>query len=104
MTKEERDRFLTEQMGEHWHEWEPERDNILNNNFSTWGDFGKLKTFMENQSYWFKFLDFILHTDYPNFKINKIASNRSGIWYYIDIYEPDLFADAAYEFLIGEKK
>ena len=104
MTKEERDRFLTEQIGECWVEWEPKRDNIRNNDFSTWEDFGKLKEFMEKQPYWFKFLDSILHTDYPNFRIGKVASNISGIWYYIDIYEPDPFADAAYEFLIGEKK
>ena len=83
-TNKERDKFLTESMGECWHEF--------SNNFSTWEGFGKLWEWAVKQE-WFS--DFLKHAE----KIMKMPIT-GWIEYFV---QPDRFADALYKFL-KEKK
>ena len=98
----ERDKFLTEAMGECWHEWEghvsdykrcmkchkdggyPEgfRVRLINNNFSIWEGFGKLWEWAQKQEWWEGYL-------------------ADAIPKYIAVcyVNPDRFADAVYEYL-----
>lgn len=54
MNKELINKFLTEKMGECWHEWEPKRDNVRNYDFFTWEGFGKLWEWAGEQE-WFPY-------------------------------------------------
>ena len=111
----ERDKFLTEAMGECWHEWEghvsdykrcmkchkdggyPEgfRVRLINNNFSIWEGFGKLWEFCQKQEWW---NDFCLHhKDSDNMKVAIVV--MSSNYLHEDIINPDRFADAVYEYL-----
>lgn len=95
----ERDKFLTEQMGECWHEFSHEkkapcgtykvcvcgRENYIfpcdNTYFSTWDGFGKLWEWAQKQPFWMKM-------------IGKF--HAEGFYHFIN---PGRFADAVYEFL-----
>jgi hypothetical protein len=96
----ERDKCLTEAMGECWHtikhhcsccdDWcsvcgidAPEQ-----NDFSTWEGFGKLWEWAQKQEWYYNFLKTVCpyKTDYPSV-IHE------------DYIQPDRFANAVYEFL-----
>lgn len=99
----ERDKFLTESMGECWHEWKrscgccpgyckkcsADESLVENNDFSEWEDFGKLFLWAKQQDWWDTLFwqrdsKEILHTyDVEN------------------LIHPDHFADAVYAFLKG---
>ena len=93
----ERDKFLTEAMGECWHERRfPNQCScgkklhsgaIItgNNDFSTWDCFGKLWNWSHKQEWW------------ALFRINYVEVIDSYI-------HPDRFADAVYEFLKESEK
>ena len=97
----DRDKFLTEAMGECWHEQHIKNDKHIwcicgeeftrgcdlrehiawrVENFSTWEGFGKLWEWAPKQEWW----------------QDWFGNNYIRIWYFID---PDRFADAVYEFL-----
>ena len=102
----ERDKFLTEAMGECWHEWKwipgdgrsckncdidlygrdnPTYSQIVetpeNPDFSTWVGFGKLWEWAIDQEWFHLFL---------------MVDNKSGP---VDVIHPDRFATAVYEYL-----
>ena len=108
----ERDRFLTEAMGECWHEfdaepslfgeWEDEsnycnkcsyrkglNDVLPVNNFSSWEDFGKLWDWASSQVGLLRMIT------------NELDENDSYRWTHW--VHPDRFADAVYAYL-KEKK
>jgi hypothetical protein len=92
----ERDKFLTEAMGECWHEWywfnyhkhkckNCNIDAVYNNysqleiatkniNFSTWEGFGKLCEWSEVQEWWETFVYRNLPTDHSFVKPDKFAN------------------------------
>lgn len=99
-----RDKFLTEAMGECWHEakcsyndgWSidyecrcglrwPEEDSPPNTDFSTWEGFGKLWEWSQQQKWWAGFLN----------------SDECGNDYVINTFyiNPDKFANVVYEYL-----
>lgn len=101
----ERDKFLTEAMGECWHEgWQPDEDATLyycsncstyysqqaideqRSLFSTWAGFGRLWTFAHQQEWW---------ADFVNRLIDKELTKAFPACF----IHPDRFADAVYEFL-----
>lgn len=104
-----RDRFLTEAMGECWHEMEVtgkvrlngfqverckhcgKKDDFLGdytpNDFSTWEGFGKLWEWTQKQEWWIVFCQFE-----SNLSIDTSCIIKRLI-------HPDRFADAVYEFL-----
>lgn len=83
--KTERDKFLTEQMGEAWYEskdglgWK-----VWNDDFSTWDAFGKLWEWSQKQPFWMKMIS-KFHTE--------------GFYHFIN---PDRFANAVYDYLKKE--
>ncbi len=93
----ERDKFLTEAMGECWHKfsglycikchaYEDFDTETKRNDFSTWEGFGKLWEWSKSQS-WYKALEWRLSdTD----AVGHIAAR---------FVDPDLFADKVYSFL-----
>ena len=103
----ERDNFLTEAMGDCWHEWTEDLDEytdftclkcgkqvfdieVANTDFSTWEGFGKLWEWSQKQDWC---IDFLLSIDCLSFAL--------------DIYfvNPDRFADAVCKYLKeGENK
>ncbi len=93
----ERDKFLTEAMGESWHrcdEWafycEQCAKNVpISEDFSTWEGFGKLFEFSKNQIWWKKFR-LINHSLPDLFNVGLLNE---------DLIDPNSFADAIYEFL-----
>ena len=113
---EERDKYLSEAMGECWHEFtldDPHlkpvdgsygickcgyRINYLhfhkhlkyNPNFSTWDRFGKLWEWANRQKWWKMFLCFGVYGDYMNGVQNLIETENIN---------PDIFADAIYNYL-----
>lgn len=115
----ERNKFLTEMLGECWHgdeiidyrnnasstqavckcgkgslwksRFNDEDFQFIQNNFSTWGCFGKL-------------LNLLTHHDRKHdffAKYGSIVQGEDGSKFYIEdsLIDPDKFADAAYEFL-----
>lgn len=98
------DIFLTEAMGECWHEWEmPDRFtaqcikcdmtigmNInmpVNLDFSTWRGFGILWEWAKTQKWW------------KGFIYNKYRSTSLTF----DIIDPVIFANAVYDYLLEKK-
>lgn len=97
----ERDKFLTEAMGEQWHEntgevagnnvigftlcscgkWWGQFGCLENTNFSTWPGFGKLWEWAGKQGFWLKMMQ---------------RYQQEGFYHYI---HPDRLADDVYEFL-----
>lgn len=104
----ERDKFLTEAMGECWHGWrEPKPKYIgdarwpctcgenhgdidFNNDFSTWEGFGKLWEWVQKQEWWILFVDDNQTDEHGLETING---------YLRRLINPDRFADAVYKFL-----
>ncbi|MFH1897053.1 MAG: hypothetical protein ABH886_02255 [Candidatus Desantisbacteria bacterium] len=99
MTKEERDKFLTEQRGECWHEWSDPYSNVCdkcnnitmdreNDDFSTWEGFGVLWEWAKKQEWW-------------GDEFQKCSSDMENpiTYIYEDLINPDRFADAVYKFL-----
>lgn len=101
----ERDKFLTEAMGECWHEWEGHWTDYKkclncktydklrnarwkNNNFSTPDGFFKLWNWVNAQ-------DWIEDFEY------KIGQGERG-WYYKTSINPDNYANEVYEYLNKE--
>jgi hypothetical protein len=96
----ERDKYLTEAMGECWHEsdWgqtickhcrrtnDPRYFDFdeQNKTFSSWSGFGKLWNWSQKQEWWMEFKNWY------------ICRNKVTFEYLI---HPDRFADAVYEFL-----
>ena len=116
---QDRDRFLTEAMGDCWHEPEAKtyrvasgeyeyyicanckkdyRDCGFQIDFSTWTGFGKLWEWATQQSWWLLYLE-------SNHTISSIPTNHIGSSYlsgemiYVDFIHPDNFANALYAFL-----
>jgi hypothetical protein len=107
----ERDKFLTEAMGECWHEWEghhsdykccmhcgkdggyPEgyRIRLRNSDFSTWEGFGKLWEWSQKQEWWFRFWYYSSAFDHSGV---EVAFPRDAC-----IIKPDRFASIIYRFL-----
>lgn len=102
-----RDEFLTEAMGECWHEWDstlimdigtmhackkcPSAVTVkrpYNNNFSTWKDFGKLWEWAIEQEWWGEFMG--NSTDGQS-EFDDLID--------IDIINPDNLTNAIYKFL-----
>lgn len=105
----ERDKFLTEAIGECWHEWKEvcragncwgyhecqecgkllgQYKPVEQNNFSTWQGLGKLWEWATQQEWWYLFL--------------YTYGDGNNIYYrYIN---PTKFADAVYEFLKKRSK
>ena len=100
----ERDKILTEAMGECWHEFDAnlryngviwpckhcgdeyltnQRAKANNNNFSTWNGFGKLLSWCKEQSWFYKYDVF-----------------HSSRWS-LQGLDPDKFANSVYEYLKG---
>jgi hypothetical protein len=97
----ERDKFLTEQMGECWHDLFRHCSKCAaycrkcqkeiyeeQNNFSTWEGFGKLWEWAQKQEWWREFHNQFLSTPW---KVSKLMNT--------DLVHPDRFADAVYEYL-----
>jgi len=94
-----RDQFLTEKMGECWHEFPSGLisgqycihcgKKLRNLDFSTWEGFGKLWTWAKEQEWWEKFLKKITYF------------NLRNEW--VDYISPDCFADAVAEYLKYKK-
>jgi hypothetical protein len=106
----ERDKFLTEAMGECWHEWHyrvygyyqaicrkcgREVKEAFDNDFSTWTGFGKLWEWAQKQEWWRKFW---YHTSMPMLDGSNIAIPRDQ-----QIIHPDNFANALYSSLRENK-
>lgn len=115
--KTERDKFLTEQMGECWHEWKiVEEDSRRSRHqscekcgsrytllqydhiddqktsFSTWEGFGKLWEWAKVHEWWATFTD--------PFYGPKVNNSALPVFNDVDYaINPDRFADAVYEFL-----
>lgn len=106
----ERDKFLTEAMGECWHEYET-RDIFIDSffgshlynfctkcnitdkdakpytNFSTWDSFGKLYSWCKEQEWWTMFCYYRFGDgNYIGYKV-------------FEFIDPDKFANTVYEFL-----
>lgn len=100
---EDRDKFLTEQMGEFWHERLTGYDcscggkiywNQCNNiGFSTWEGFGKLWEWAQKQE-WFE--NFRVFNHYHDDEDNYLESRHDVAEWLID---PDRFADTVYKYL-----
>lgn len=101
----ERDKFLTEVMGECWHEPLPYDFDTYkgydeckichqrikyNNNFSTWEGFGKLWEWAQKQE-WFP--ELIRQTCYYEMCRNEFSKGHKSI------VNPDYFANAVYAYL-----
>lgn len=110
-----RDKFITEAMGECWHEWVVVSKRYLEcnkcgkeltrrgdgedfvwlseypNNFSTWQGFGKLWEWAQKQEWWVEFWYFATAFDHDGV---EIAFPRDA-----QIIHPSRFADAVYNFL-----
>lgn len=113
----QRDKFLTETMGECWHDlryvsdgdwfcdsckvWiygynshtghnEEEFNSHVNSSFSTWKGFGKLKSFMCNLPDSESFFDVY---------IDLLTQRADDVTATFERLTPDHFADAAYEYL-----
>lgn len=114
MNNQERDKFLTEAMGETWHEWVLPEEHCKhipgirykckcggfhptlkrNNDFSTWAGFGKLWEWSRLQEWWDMFGAKEVYT---------LESHPEAIDYdhlFPDqLIHPDRFASAVYEYL-----
>lgn len=105
-----RDKFLTEQLGECWHDVQPTKffsdgcpvsircskcnePATIYNNFSTWKDFGKLWKWAQKQTWWKKFIE-------PIGKIVCDCGECNDCMIDTHWIDPDIFADTIYEFLI----
>jgi hypothetical protein len=122
----ERDKFLTEAMGECWHEWSEDCKQVgeecneweytctkckqkgheheftgfypEENNFSTWADFGKLWEWAQTQEWFYQF------TQYTHGEDSYLTEQYNCFWdlwnsFFKEYANPDRFANALYEFL-----
>lgn len=109
-----RDKFLTEAMGECWHEPYPEtgytckkcdESGYLNRlhceelrlDLSTWQGFGKLWEWAQQQEWWDKFL-FEQESSYLSDSLGY-PETYAMRWMGENLVNPDRFADAVYEYL-----
>lgn len=92
--KVERDKFLTETMGELWNNelcpCEECKSFWTNTNFSTWEGFGKLWEWSQKQ---IGFSEMISQTCYYEMRKNEFSKG------YKKIIHPDYFANAVYNYL-----
>ena len=89
----DRDKFLTEAMGECWHQRQRHGTYLYykNNYISTWQGFGKLWEWAEDQKWWDEFVD------------KDLVSRGHKPWLFpLGWINPNNFANALYEFLKGE--
>lgn len=118
----ERNKFLTEAMGECWHEWYVSREFLdefghgttqncskcwkrksirtENVKFSTWEGFGKLWEWSQKQEWWKEFCFSPKGDGYHCYQVPKGLDKFAIGCAYI---HPDRFADAVYHFLKGSK-
>ena len=94
----ERDKFLTEVMGECWHEMSKfgncakcKVHNYYQNDFSTWKGFGKLWEWATTQAWWELFTEFC--------EYNRQFHQKSSHQVLPGIINPNRFADAVYKYL-----
>lgn len=99
----ERDKFLTEAMGECWHNLGEKYTTEIgwcikcctwhkhNHNFSIWSGFGKLWEWAQKQEWWKSFV--WVHGDSTRAKYRKEST------FSVKFLHPDRFADALYQFL-----
>lgn len=97
---EEISKFLTEAMGECWHEW-PDRSTPcvkcgqrssmstigMHDNFLTWGGFGKLWKWANKQEWWGQFLH------------ERIEDDIQKGMIFLELIHPENFAKAVVGFL-----
>lgn len=102
----ERDKFLTEKMGECWHEgyfdsdeniWVGECEQNWNNNFSKWEGFGKLINWCRKQEFWSE--DVLLWKIY----VDEEDQNCGGFFIDERLVDPNIFADFIYNLLKDEE-
>jgi hypothetical protein len=88
----ERDKFLTEAMGEEWFEHRNfcgSGDTMVANDFSTWEGFGKLWEWAQKQEWWV--------TDFKDKHFGMLPSHFEFVP--DGLVQPDRFATAIYAFL-----
>jgi hypothetical protein len=99
----ERDRYLTEQMGKCWHEWDKHEICVKcylpmnirdlsyreNEDFSTWPSFGILWEWATKEEWWY---DFYLR------ELNN-AYRKNPKFMFDFLINPDHFSNSVYEFL-----
>jgi len=112
----ERDKFLTEAMGECWHYHEDKPSSFSrecrkcgktfygggSQDFSTWESFGKLWTWAIDQEWWLEFLIYMRTGEHPT----QVCIHPDTALLYPCLIHPDKFATAVYEYLksqIGER-
>lgn len=97
----ERDKVLTEMIGECYHEFHNDRAFRIcdycnkgynqTNDFDSWDGLGKLATYCKKQKWWYKFIEYNTYT----YTITEFCE-RTNESIFLD---PNKFADAIYEFL-----
>ena len=117
-----RDKFLTEAMGECWHEFPPhgaikvinETDFIIyclkgcevvasqakpynHPDFSTWEGFGRLWTFAQKQEWWLAFQVFA--NNLCGYEMTLTFAKQIGCSMPNELINPERFADAVYKYL-----
>jgi len=100
--KEQRDKYLTEAMGECWPDFAPngfcrkcncDKRFPYHIDFSTWQGFGKLWEFVQNRKLISEFLVW--------FTSRTVAQDYGSNWIRWELMTPDQRSDAVYEFLQG---
>ncbi len=118
---EKQNKFLTEAMGECWHDWTNKyfrcahcdthmgevtgqyKSNLsdakfANNDFSTWPGFGKLWEWVK-QRWWFDSFILSLQPTHRESEIKENLQEGVRIMQIMEFVHPDRFASAVYEFL-----
>lgn len=104
MANLERDKFLTEAMGDKWltkadenPNWPPQFQ-ARNNNFSTWSGFGKLWEWASKQDWWGEFVK-----KHGKLDCNCGCNDGSIALHFIKPKGPYNFPDEIYEFLMKRR-
>lgn len=87
----ERDKFLTELLGETWMEINNNGFYHWSNNFSTWDGFGKLVEWVKSEE-----------SPYELYMCLKEIENQNGLLYFANV-NIQILADTIYEFMKGYK-
>lgn len=117
-----RDKFLTEAMGECWHEWVNQRsheavactkcDGLWGTDrtpdFSSWQGFGKLWEWAQGQEWWCDCYCGLLYSETNPEPENPIKFEVPDEWVmnmliHQHLIHPDHFADAIYSFLTNKE-
>lgn len=111
----ERDKYLTEAMGEHWHEHTMTcgytmtrlgeyisdiKTTSYTNDFSTWAGFGKLWEWAQKQDWWEDFYQYEL-CEY-SITTSTLCNSGTDTDHYIfdtQFINPNSFANAVYDYL-----